>query len=225
MTAFNRMFWLVLSGLLLLDLLLIGLHLAHGPEVPDRFDIISETSLASRLLYLKWAVVTAICAAIAWIWRVPVFAGLAVFFGVVLADDMMLIHEKGGRRLISALPDLPTFGLPRADVGEIYVFGLLGLVAGAAVLVGILRSNRDWVARAALFGLPFAGLVVCAIGVDALGAYLRLHHPEAATLSFIGILEDAGEIIFGSLAVAIAAGTWASLPVTRTRGAMLSPAE
>lgn len=36
MTAFNRMFWLVLSGLL--DLLLIGLPLAHGPEVPDRFD-------------------------------------------------------------------------------------------------------------------------------------------------------------------------------------------
>lgn len=225
MIAFNRTFYLVLIGLLLLDMVLIGLHVAHTPNVPDRFNIISETSLASRLLYLKWALVAAACAAIAWVWRVPVFAGLAVFFTVVLADDMLMIHEKGGRRLVSAMPDLPTFGLPRADIGEIYVFGLLGLLAGIAMLFGILRSNREWLARAALFVLPFVGLVACAIGMDALGAYMRLHYPEAATLSLVGIAEDAGEIVFGSLAVAIGAGIWASLPVTRTSSAMISPAE
>ena len=41
MIAFNRTFYLVLIGLLLLDMVLIGLHVAHTPNVPDRFNIIS----------------------------------------------------------------------------------------------------------------------------------------------------------------------------------------
>lgn len=200
-----RVFLLLAAVDVIFILLNLGAYIGLDGTVPNRLNTFSETSVVSHYSYGKWAVIAVICALI-WHRRGPaLFGALATLFAFVLIDDMAMVHEKGGRRLMAALPWLPDLGLPRADAGELYVFGLMGLVLLALLADGFRRTDPVWRRRAAVFVPPFAMTVLFGVGLDALSALLRpgmnpdtMHH----SMFVFNLVEETGEMIAASLATA-----------------------
>lgn len=127
---------------------------------------------------------------------------MAICFAMILLDDMLMVHEKAGRRLMAAWP-----GLPRADTGELYIFAMMGLATLALLMAGFRRTEAAWRWRAGVFLLPFGMTIMFGIGLDALSALLRPGmNPETMQRSMFvfNLVEEAGEMVAASLAVACA---------------------
>lgn len=125
-----------------------------------------------------------VCAVVAlgFVWRdqrAGVYAAWVLVLLAVLADDLLLLHERGGEELVSAW-DLPAVaGLRSQDLGELAVWGLLTVVCLPALLIAHLRAGQrdrrnSWI----LLGLT-AVLAVPAVLVDMLAVVLAPHVPIA----------------------------------------------
>lgn len=167
---------------------------------PEQFAYAKEAASAGLLLLL---------------WRRTssgVFAAWAAVFACALVDDRLQVHERAGRWLARQL-SLPggIAGLREQDLGELAVWGLLGVFPLIAVAV-LHRRSSDRV-RAASRGMAVvvAGYAFFGVVVDQLHS-MTLGGPLDRTL---GVLEDGGELVLLSIAVCYAAALVAGAGRTR----------
>lgn len=127
--------------------------------------------------------------------RQPVYAGWLVLFAYLLCDDVLQIHEKGGRALIGLWSLEPALGLRSQDFGELAVSGISGFILLALVYVLYKRSSED--AKAASRNL----VLLCAIPVF-FGVVVDMVHVLVGSgrieLLF-GVVEDGGELLAVSM--------------------------
>jgi hypothetical protein len=171
-------------------------------------------------LILKWAVIVI---ALAWMavrdrWLPPLL--WAVVFVMILLDDSLQLHEWIGHE-ISDKSGLPSNSLLYGDdLGEILVFVVMGLVAAA--LTATLFTQKGAAVRviSLRFSLIMVGLGFFGVGVDAVHQMVA-HLVENTTLAsllpqILGLIEDGGEMIVGSIAVAITLAADPVHPVVRS---------
>ncbi|WP_250445444.1 hypothetical protein [Actinotalea sp. C106] len=128
----------------------------------------------------------------------PVLLAWALLLVVVALDDNLALHERGGGWLDSTV-GLPTpVGLTGQDVGELVVWGALGALLAALVVLGHRRSSAP--ARAVSRHLALAlGLVVFfAVVVDMVHAAVVSEVPYRVDYLLTAV-EAAGET--GAVAV------------------------
>lgn len=135
--------------------------------------------------------------------RARVYALWAFVFALVVADDALGIHERGGGLLAASLRLSAPAGLRMQDVGEIAVWSAMGLVvAGVWLWARRAPGSQADRARGRLLGLAFALLVAFAFGVDVLHSAV---HPDRWYLEHaFAIAEDGGEMLALGIAFALA---------------------
>ena len=187
-------------------------------DVPSRFMVTHDWSYGEMFNYLKWMALIALCL-LAWgRTRSSLYAGFAAAFAVLLFDDMLQLHERFGSAVVVRF-DLNSapWGCAPKNFGELFVWGILGIVVLAALVIGFAFARRQDRGVGMALLATLAGLVLCGVVLDmiAVAASGLLGAGPAKTLTVWGLhlLEDGGEMIFASLAVAVAAGALVSLQV------------
>lgn len=200
----------VLLPLLALDAVLIGqhglLHILHDLDrieaVPQQLDVNQDRSFAELLNWGKWLGISALLLAVWARSRMPAALGFAVAFALVAADDILSLHESQGAVLVWHLGLESAAGLDAQDLGELLVWAALGAVAVGSVLLGFLASDAAG-RRVGRTLLAFLGtLVLFAVGFDMLHA---LFDAVRGANFLLGVVEDGGEMIVGSLCLAFCA--------------------
>ena len=187
----------------------------HLESVPSRLMITHDWSYGEMFNYAKWF--TAVCLCLA-LWRHTsslLYAGFAVTFAILLADDALQIHENLGARLADLGGPGAQLGLRARDFGELQVWFVLGLIVVGALVVGFRWGRRqDWGVGIALVG-ALSGVVFCGALVDMIAVAFNKMMPDGMLTTLIlwamHLLEDGGEMIFASLCLAVLVSTWASL--------------
>lgn len=207
----------VLLPLLALDVLLISQHavlyvlhdLGRVSGLPQLLDITQEGSVSEFLNWGKWLVISLLLLVLWTRTKMSTALGFAVAFAVIAADDILMLHEGKGSALVSQLGLEDRLGLRAQDMGELLVYALLGTIVAGAILLGLLAADAGGrrVGRVLLAFL--ASLVFFAVGFDMLHALLA----NVRGLNFLlGMIEDGGEMIVGSLCLAFCAGLLALAP-------------
>ena len=132
-----------------------------------------------------------------------IYVALAILFALVLADDMLEIHEEGGKYFARALELRPALGLRAVDFGELITWAILGALMVPLILVGLLRSKRTDVENGLVLLVPFGALVFFGMFVDQV--YHILRHAFFGADILLGMLEDGGEMIAITMACVLAA--------------------
>lgn len=217
----------VLFGLLAIDLTFILIHglgfvlhrLGLTGKIPSIFWIAQDGGLPEDFNYLKWAI---IIVALIWValrdrWWTP-FAWSLVFL-LILIDDSLQVHETFGA-LIARSADLqPGFFLEPSDLGELCVFGLMGLAVVA--LTGLTFVKGPGVQQQ--LSLTYAAVIIAlgffGVGVDALHqaiVYLVQGSIADNLLPHVfALIEDGGEMVVASVATALTVAPPARLQVAQ----------
>jgi hypothetical protein len=123
--------------------------------------------------------------------RLLVYLSWSLLFLYLLIDDSVQIHERFGALVGEWFEGFPLFGLRTNDLGEI----LVSVVAGFLLLTLIAMSYRfgDRLARKASKYLivMLCALAVCGVVLDVLHVVVQV----PVLTSFIGLLEDGGEML------------------------------
>lgn len=208
-----------LLGLIVIDVLFIGAHIATAvlagfgiePKWLMRFDITWEHSMAERFNYWKWFTCVILLAATAVKTRSRVFACMAGVFVFIFADDYYRMHERLGVMISERLEIGAMFGLRSNDFGELLVWAALGVpVLTLFAVAALSRSDRYW-RHLPYFAICVAGLIGVGIGVDMIHSLMAGLFGAGPLDVALGVLEDGGELLIGSLvcsyALAALAGT------------------
>lgn len=188
----------------------------------DAWLVFHETSIGSYFNYVKWAVLVMSLAVVAlrhhraWILLV-----LAALFLYILLDDTLELHEYYGSLIAERFGLVTTMAVPAEDLGQlIFLMAVGGIFSGLAI-VAFFVSAQVWqrVAvplLAALLGLAFFG-----VGVDVVHSMTN-SLPQGQTQKMLdvglAIFEDGGEMIFGSVLVALAVAVWLKPPPDTQKG-------
>ncbi|MGG5807806.1 hypothetical protein [Falsiroseomonas sp. CW058] len=208
--ASRAMAW-TLGGLLALDLVFLGLHVAHvaaewrgqGPFAGRAFSIEAEGGHAESYEALKTAacvVALGLCARRS---GAPVYGALAFVFAAALADNALMLHERAGSLLAPAL--MPAAGLFQAApqaFGELGFFAVLGGLALLLLAAGFRRSAAPHRRAGAGFVVLLALLAGFGVALDLLHA--ALGGQRRAFDRVLGTVEDGGELVVLSAACALA---------------------
>jgi hypothetical protein len=153
--------------------------------------------------YLKTMLLIFLLGRLTWIRRHSIYAALTVTFAVILVDDMMEIHEEGGKYFKKTLDLEPMWGMRAVDFGEVITWLLLGTVLGPLMLIGLIRAKGIDRTNGLALLIPFAALVFFGLVVDQVYHILRDAFPHADVV--LGGSEDGGEMLAITLACAMAA--------------------
>lgn len=188
-----------LTVLLVIDLVLIGLHVAMpwvaALQADKRFSIEADRGFSEMFQAFKWASICVLLLASCIRTRYWGYAAWALLFGYLLADDWRSMHERWGLMLSRAWR-FPTPPFVRAaDLGEL----LVSAAAATALLPGLALA---WWRGSPAFRLASLDLVslmlllvAFGIGVDMLHAAL-LHRPVLEQV--LAVVEDGGELLVAS---------------------------
>lgn len=205
----------VLLGLVAVDLVLIGINVAASllqsggmlSAVPDLLKVTQDRSLPEDYNYLKWALIV-----VALVWMairdrwLPPMAWAVVFF-MILIDDSLQMHETLGLILSIDLQLPDAYYLLGNDIGEILVFLAMGAIALGVTTLLLTRSGRN----AARMTLRYYAILIVlgafGVGIDALHQVVSHFLSGQASADFVsrimGLLEDGGEMLVASWAVAL----------------------
>ena len=204
----------VLVAAISIDILLILLFVASRidafglceTETCRLYSVEYDYSISSIFLFLKFAATSVLLFAAAKRHGRRSLASLAAVLIIILLDDALRIHEIGGRLLVKAYEEEVTLGLRMQDYGELISWALMGVVVMLIIVAEFRRTEGP--ERAALWRYCYVLmiLVVTAIGID------MVHSMAAQTLplsripivGLIGLAEDGGELLIGSVLVSMA---------------------
>ena len=205
----------MLIALVAVDFAFILVHILAGiavrahliAEVPDILRVTSDLSLPEDFNYLKWGLITIslIWLAIRDRWWPPFL--WAIVFAMILLDDSFQLHEWLGHEVSVEASLASNAYLFADDMGEIAVFGLMGLTVVAIMATSFTRKGS----LARKLGLRYAtiigGLALFGVGIDAMHQMIA-HLVEGGWLETVlpqltGVFEDGGEMVVGSLALAL----------------------
>lgn len=176
-------------------------HSSPGFLGAREWRITEERGYPEIFNYLQTLLVVAGNIRLARLTRQLVYVTLAVVFTVVVLDDALGLHEWGGEQLVRLFSIERTPWLRAQDIGEVLAWGIIGLIVAPLVLAGLRRSSREHTACGIALLLPFAALVVFAVGVDQL--YARLHHISRWVGVIVDAVEDGGELLSITLAATL----------------------
>ncbi len=203
---------LVLLSLLGFDLLFIVLYLVHdvakhldgydGLALSYRFDLGVEFGIPEIFNYFQIAVLCYFLMSVYRLTHAKIYLAWGVSYLFVFLDDSLAIHEALGRALAGDVASAASAGFRSQDVGELFAFGLFGIVIGSLLVIGFVRSDsyhrRIGIMVGGLFGL----LVFFGVVVDALH---RLAASGDRMLEMaMRIVEDGGEMVSISSSCAFA---------------------
>ncbi len=187
------------------DILFIIVHALHVWTpwfAAYSFGIDVDGGLAEIYQYLKqfWL---AACLGIVFLQtRRWAFVGWALFFGLLLLDDLLQIHERVGGVLGPKLGIPPAFGIRTKDYGEIAWALALGLCAVGMVTMTF-RSGGQMARRVSADLLCLLGaLALFAVFFDTLHTMSHFRAPALAPV--LTLVEDGGEMIVVSAIAAYA---------------------
>ncbi len=166
--------------------------------------------------YAMQAVIAGLLVILAVRARAGVLAAWAAVYLIVLLDDSLRLHEDGANWLGRTLPVPADHATALSeDLGELIVWGVLGLVPLLAVLVLHRRSEPGERSISRAIALLFALLIFCAVVLDAVHAMFGY----GLAGWFLAALEDGGELLTLGLTVAFAVGMLRSSRVGAVDGA------
>lgn len=213
----------VLIGLLLVDLAfiaanLIAMALFLSPKLQGMVDIDlsivltpafsvnADQGLAEIFDYGKIAATVVLLYLCGRRHAQPIYLAGAVAFLIILLDDSLMIHETVGAWLASRY-DLPfAYGLRPEDFGELSVYAVWMLVAGALGLYGLAASRVEHIRAAMLFVAVIGVIAFFSVLVDMAEIAIYWQFRRAALM--IGVIEDGGEMIGMTLALVLALTLW-----------------
>lgn len=193
--------------LLVTDVALIGVYIAlEGLEhvgyfdiAPRLFDISFDQSVSEYLNQAKWVSIVILLLVFWARTRMATALGFAVVFAVVAADDILFLHETVGALLVERFGLGAIAGLRAHDTGELIVWSCLGIVVVAAFALGFRAADAAG-RRVGRTLLAFLGaLIFCGIGLDMLQIFFW---DVGGVKQVLGLLEDGGEMVIGSVCVA-----------------------
>lgn len=118
------------------------------------------------------------------------------FFHVVLfADDAFQFHESFGAQFVRAFGVQNAYGLRGQDFGELAISGMLGLFFAVPILYNLFKGEERSQNITVHYIILTAILIFFGVGIDVLHSLLKFV-PGSSVLT---IVEDAGEIMAGSL--------------------------
>ena len=188
------------------DFIFIAFHLVHKAGfLSEQFDLTRDRGYAELFQYVKefWCVVLFVL--MAQQTRTTGYLVWASFFSYVLLDDMLRIHERGGKIIAAYGHFIPFAGLRAKDYGELVVMisiaGMLFLAIGLAY-----RYSTSTFRKVSIdMLLLIAGLAFFGVAVDMLHsmAYGIIGPGPVGEMvgGTIGLIEDGGEMLVMSLIV------------------------
>ena len=135
---------------------------------------------------LAWAAVRA---------RMPVLAGWAGAFAVLLVDERLMLHEQAGGLISDRLP-----AVPHSHVGELVWLVAVAAVVGGVLVVLHLRSDAEGRAVSGVLVLLGAALFAAGVVVDFVHGIADVGALNLALMT----AEDGGEVAVMNLVVAFA---------------------
>jgi hypothetical protein len=220
-----------LRPLILADALFIAIHAGFAAlvtaglieRIPAKLNISIDRQLPEIYMYLKWAACLILLSTTAYRFGIPMFGYVGTIFAMVLADDSLRIHERLGGVLAHTLDLHGSFGLRAKDYGELAVFAAMGIVSSGLFAMAYLRADRRYWPLANRFALVIAALALVGVAADAAHSMTSLlpEGPARSSANHIGaVVEDGGEMILSSLAVAY---SWACFHSLRPNAAAGAP--
>lgn len=201
--------WLM-GFLIVTDVALLGIYIGvEAMEHSGRFevaprilDIGFDYSLSEYLNQAKWVSI-GILLLLLWMRSGMAMAlSFAIVFAIVAADDIFLLHETIGALLVERLGLGPIAGLRAQDSGELLVWSFFGIIVVLAITVGFRRSDAAGQRVGRTMILFLGMLIVFAVGFDMLQI---VFWDVDGVKQVLGLIEDGGEMIVGSVCVAYCA--------------------
>lgn len=191
----------LLALLLAGDLVLMALHVANHAGLWAKHPMLAITvdaSYAEAYQYLKqfWAFL--LLAVLARRARQPVYLLWALLFLYMLADDALRLHEEAGLGIARHFALPAAFGLRSVDLGELAFLGATAGVIALGLIALYPRSGPDARAASRSFLALLGVIAFFAVVVDMLHSLLR---NTGLLGSFVGMIEDGGEMLAVSLAL------------------------
>lgn len=207
----SLLLFVLLAGLLCVDLLLIVVHVAKPYFAvlrPHYFSLEADRGIAEYFQYLKQAGII-VCLFLGWRWtRLPSFLVWSVFFAFMLYDDSQSVHERVGEWLAAAWALPALFGLRPQDLGEILFACFVALATLGALAVTLSREHASAIVYSINVALLLVLLAVFGVVVDAL--HVMAYFAESRWSWVLAVVEDGGELLVTS-AIAVYACALAGL--------------
>ena len=176
---------------MLADLVFIALHIVHNQTslLPDAaFKVQADGGYAEWWQYVKYGLILSMAAALLAWKRDAIYVLWCTLAGYLLFDDAFRFHEQVGARIADILPFESIAGLRGQDVGELFVYALVGAVFASGMLLTYVRRNAEsgvLLLRTCLF---VGALAFFAVGLDM--ANIMTGDVRGAVL-----LEEGGEML------------------------------
>ena len=138
--------------------------------------------------YVKYGLILSMAAALLAWKRDAIYVLWCTLAGYLLFDDAFRFHEQVGARIADILPFESIAGLRGQDVGELFVYALVGAVFASGMLLTYVRRNAEsgvLLLRTCLF---VGALAFFAVGLDMLN--IMTGDVRGAIL-----VEDGGEML------------------------------
>jgi hypothetical protein len=189
--------------LVAVDLIFILVHAMHAwsPWMNgSHFSLESESGMAAQYQYIKQVWLSA-CLGLALLQtRNTAFFGWALIFAFLLLDDLLMIHERFGVVLASALGFPAILGLRPEDLGEVASAAAIGCVAVALVVIAYRRGGEQARQLSADLMCLLVALAVFGVFFDILHTIAYFRAPALAQV--FSLIEDGGEMLVVSVITA-----------------------
>ncbi|HET6529864.1 MAG TPA: hypothetical protein VFH03_04505 [Actinoplanes sp.] len=136
------------------------------------------------------------CVALFFLWRAgrtAAYGAWGLAFAAVVADDLFMLHERGGRALAQAFAVPAVSGLRPQDLGELAVWALMGAIIAPLLLVTHLRAGAGARRRSLTLLALVAALAAFAVAVDLVHTLAKPWVPPLADTA-VAVLEATGEL-------------------------------
>lgn len=221
--------FLVIDLLLIADNVVLAVLSKLGviDGVPQAFKVAGDRSVPESFNYVKWTI-SAFMLLLTWRGTGRVlYLALAAVFAVMLADDLLMIHEQVGAILSGWTTIRLGPGLRTQDTGELAVFGIIAAICVMILAVPFRRSDGPDRWFATRYAMIFAALVVVAVLMDAVHQAVAgwMTGPLTPYADFaLALAEDGGEMFVASAAAALSIAAYrATCPSEPASGSAIRP--
>lgn len=220
----SRTMVLVLLGLLAIDMVFMGVHIARVlleyVEIDTwlqnpNLSIEEEGGYSEHFEYLKTGVAVAALLGAWALTRQPIYLALSALFLFALLDNAFQLHEGWGYRASYAFTSTERVAenAPQA-FGELAYFAAAGVVALALGALAFFWSEGRHRSVGLAFLLIFVALGGFGVGIDLIHTMLS----ESRRMDRIfGFIEDGGELVLLSVGCALSCALYAEFSRARQR--------
>jgi hypothetical protein len=189
-----------------------------------RFDIARDGGYSELFGYSKQAFIVVAFAFVYWRTRQLVYAAWSFAILVVLGDDALMLHERGGEALASLVDRETIFGTRPAEALEPVVWGALAVVVLPALVLGHRRSNVRARRDSLVFVSLLAALAAFSGVVDLLNRTIDAAWGKETAAGLRTAFEEGGEQAVLSAATAFALWcAWREWSARRPRPVAAAP--